>query len=117
MSAYREPVVMRLFAVILVALVVSPFTAPFRTCGFGVIPDASANTMINTIASLSAPDDDAVGAVVVPRAGDFGERTQHVSSDRSTIAICPSALFHRVLRDGLAAPPAEHPSSVTVLRI
>jgi len=107
---------MRPVVIILVALVVSPFTG---ACGSGVIPEAPANTMIITIGLLPSPDHDVVGAVVVTRAGDFDERSAHASFDRLAIDICPSAACHchRPLQDSLAAPPTEPASFATVLRI
>jgi hypothetical protein len=116
-STYRQLVVRKSFAILLVVLTVLPFTAPFRTCGAGELPDVSTSAMIHTVAPVPASDDDAVSAVGVPRADEVSAAAEYLSSAAATLHVSQDSALSGALRDGLLAPPAVHPTSIAVLRV
>jgi hypothetical protein len=100
---YRESVVVKLCARWLVVLAISPFTAPFQTCGAVHFDDTRVNEAVATIminVVQSDTQDDGAVAIVLPRLRDHASRLQGVwgPTDPASIApdICSAAGCCRV---------------------
>jgi hypothetical protein len=95
--------VVKLCAGWLVVLAISPFTAPFQTCGAVQVDDTRVNEAVATITInvvQSDPQDDGAVAIVVPRLRDQASRLQAVWGlpDLASIPpdVCSAAGCRRV---------------------
>jgi hypothetical protein len=96
-------VVIKLCAVWLVVLAISPFTAPFQTCGAVQFDDTRVGEAAAAITvNVAQPDgqDDGAAAIVFPRRGDQVSRLQGACAlpNLSSIAsdVCSAAGCRRV---------------------